>query len=444
MRLNIWPFNRTERRSAYATISQLFGWGDGTSRAWSYQQLSKDYRDCAVVRASLDMIGQGLCALRYPIAIDGEILTEERTMPAHLLPLAAMLRRPNDNQAFAEFIAKWSIHLHCAGQTYTQGVNIGAQVLGDITRARTGAELYLLRPDCIKALHKDRRIERYEYREPGTGALKVFKPDEVVTHRFPHPDDDFAGLSPLAAVRNEVDSLIEASKWQATTFKNLAIPAGVISMDNWNQLDQPERDRIRAAFPDQYAGAKNQGKTLFLGAKATYQSLASTPKELDWINSDAAQMRKVASALRVPSILVGDPAQSTYANYGEARAAFFEQTVIPLANQWTGEINHRFIALYGDNVSIAVDYSHIDALRENENDKYARLTHADWLTDNEKRAKCGYDAVQGGDELTKPMPPMLAPPDEEDEDEPPKGKEGRSAIPFPVASTRRAKSAGAR
>ncbi len=430
----IWPFNkRVERRSAYTTLTQLFGWGDGAARAWSYKQLSNDYRDCAVVRATLDMISEGLCALRYPLSINGKLATDEEPAPPVYAPLEALILRPNDNQALAEFLGKWNIHLHCAGQAFTYGINIGARdrSLGGI---KTGAELYLLRPDCVTVKHKDRRVTEYEYREPNS-TQKTFKPEEVVTHRFPHPDDDFAGLSPLAAVRNEIDSLIEAGKWQATTFKNLAIPAGVISMDNWNTLDAPERERIRLAFPEQYAGARNQGKTLFLGAKATYQSLASTPKELDWINSDAAQMRKVCSAVRCPSILVGDPAQSTYANYEEARAAFFEQTVIPLARKWVGELNHRFIAQYGEGVELAVDYSHIDALNESENDKYDRLAKATWLTDNEKRDKCGFKEIEGGNELSKPPAPMLPGEDEDPADT--KAKEGRSiTIPFRVASTR--------
>lgn len=439
-------FNRTERRS-YDTLWRLFGMGDGTTRSASYASLRNDMAECAVVRAGLDFIAEGLSSLRYPVAVNGDQLEDGKEPPA-LQPLIALIKRPNPNQALSEFQQKWVYHRYLGGMAFTRGINIGTQTLGDYTRPKSGAELYLLSPDCVRTVHKDMRVERYEYR-PKDGQLVNLKPEEVVVHRFPHPDDDFAGLTPLASVRNEINALIEASKWQATTLKNLAVPAGILSLEKFHLLDPETKKQVREDFSSKFAGAVNAGKTFFSGAEARYTPLATTPRELDWINSDAAMMRKVCAAMRVPSILLGDPAQTTYANYEQARAAFYEQTIIPLARHFTEEYNFGFFNRYGDGVAIEVDYSEIDALGENETEKYTRLSLADWLKIDEKREQCGYEPLPDGEGDALNAAPAydpfaMEPPEDEEEGKPPKGKEGRNIVPFRKAPTPRMRNVGAK
>ena len=90
----------------------------------------------------------------------------------------------------------------------------------------------------------------------------------------------------------------------------------------------------------------------------------------------------------MPPQLLGIPGDATYANYREANAAFWRQTVIPLvrkaAGAMTGWLGERFAGC-----EIRADLDAVSALQPERDALWARLEAARFLTDEERRRMAG-------------------------------------------------------
>ena len=137
-----------------------------------------------------------------------------------------------------------------------------------------------------------------------------------------------------------------------------------------------------------YAGATNAGRPILLEGGMDWKPLSLTPAEMDFVAGKHAAAREIALAFGVPPQLLGAPGDSTYANYREANAAFWRQTVIPLvrkaAGAMTGWLGERFAGC-----EVRADLEAVAALQPERDALWARLEAASFLTDEERRRMAG-------------------------------------------------------
>jgi phage portal protein BeeE len=96
-------------------------------------------------------------------------------------------------------------------------------------------------------------------------------------------------------------------------------------------------------------------------------------------------------------MLLAIPGDNTYANYQEANRAFWRQSVLPLADRIVGALVHWLAPVFGDGLVLAADTDRIEALAIDRAALWERVSHAPFLTINEKRLATGYGAIEGGD-----------------------------------------------
>jgi phage portal protein BeeE len=95
--------------------------------------------------------------------------------------------------------------------------------------------------------------------------------------------------------------------------------------------------------------------------------------------------------------LLGIPGDNTYANYAEARLAFWEDTALPLLDMIVYDWNAWLGSLYG--VTIRPDIDAVPAIAEKRLSMWQMADQSQDLTINERRALKGYGPIDGGDTL---------------------------------------------
>jgi phage portal protein BeeE len=119
--------------------------------------------------------------------------------------------------------------------------------------------------------------------------------------------------------------------------------------------------------------------------------MSLTPADMDFIAGKHSAARDIALAFGVPPQLLGIPGDATYANYREANAALWRQTVIPLVKKTcgalTGWLGRRF-----EDVRIEPDLDGVPALQVERDALWSRLNAASFLTDEERRRMAGVGA----------------------------------------------------
>ena len=268
-------------------------------------------------------------------------------------PLAQLIAEPAEGMTQYEFLENLITHLQIAGNAY---------VLKE--RARVGVvSLMLLRPDRMEVIPGG----GYSYE---VGGKKYMIPAEDIGHlKFPNPNNDFYGLSPLQVLAKQINLDTDATTFTKAFFNNAGVPSGILKLRR-KLSHQDEADRLRAAWRGQFQGNKNWHRIAILDEDASYEKMGSTLGEMEIPSLRNLSESRICSALGVPAILVGANIglqRSTFSNYAEARESFWEETLLPLYRRieqfMVGLLEPEFPRERG---YLEFDFSKVRALQEDE------------------------------------------------------------------------------
>jgi len=347
------------------------------------------YSDNAVVYACIAARAQ-TAALAPLVGYTGQRGEPQRLLDAH--PLAGLLLKPNPWQSWYEFMELLITYLDLDGNAFIWKAPGPATGSGGVPGA-----LYPLRADRVRPVPgrtREAPLLGYVYDPDDTGALsEPYLPEEIIHVKYPNPLDPFEGLgrgtSPLGAAAKPVDVDNAATSFLKNFFDNAVAPFGLLKSKQ--KLVDTEVKRIRERLRAQYGGVQNWGDVMILDADAEYQRLGLSMQEMTFSDLDFRNEARICMALRVPPIIVGARVgleRSTFANYGEARRAFWEDMLIPGVYQ---RFEDGFNAGLADGTDywLAYDYGRVPALREDVAAKWETATRAfmgGLATRNEARA----------------------------------------------------------
>jgi len=337
------------------------------------------FKNCMVVYQCVSMIAEAVAGIEWelfkmPRSNSGKMIEIEDH------PLINILRRPNPKQGGSRFFESICGYYLVAGNSYIEAVG------PDRGAPR---ELYSLRPDRVKVIpgNAANLVGGYRYKA-GLGDPVDFLPEKILHLMTFHPLDDWYGLSPLEVAAKGIDISNMAQTWNMRLLENDMRPPGGFKVEA--NLSADQRKFLDEQIKSGRAGYENAGRHLLLEGGAEWQSFAITPRDADWLKSDKANTRKICGVYNVAPELVGDAESRTYSNYAEARKAFYMEAILPLMDYLRDEFNNWLTPQYGDYLRLNYNKDDIEALKEEQNSVYARMTQAWWLTLDEKRLACGY------------------------------------------------------
>ena len=267
--------------------------------------------------------------------------------------LVNLIKRPNPYQGWSQFLAEGVGYLMLSGNWYIERVG------PDEKGVQPPRELFNLRPDrmIVHAGTTEKRVDGYRY------GPDVELAAEVILHlkRF-NPVDDWYGMSPIMPLIAAINQNNAADAWNFAIFKNMGRPSGFLQIDE--EVDENEFKILKKRVTEEFAGTDNAAKIGLLtgGMQWTQGSLA--PKDMDFLQMYRKNSRQIFSGFGVPAQLVGDEESKTYANYAEARTAFYQETILPLLDWVKAELNNWLVPLFGGNILLDYDKEEVEALQE--------------------------------------------------------------------------------
>ena len=313
-----------------------------------------------------------------------------------------LLYRPNPGEGWSSLIQSIVSYYLLNGNAYVE--RVGLKTGGN---AGIPKELYSLRPDRMKIVKGLRGPTGYEY---GDGARKVvfeINPagqSDILHLKTFNPLDDYYGWAATMSAAGHIDNYNDGLSWNRGMMKNGARPGTLVTMER--SMTQEQYDRFKESMESNYAGPKNAGKILLMDdlgeGKVGIQPWGWNPKELDFLESSREDARRIAFAYGVPAQLLGIPGDTTYANFQEARAVLWEDTIVPLLSWLRDELNNWLYPV-GSTLWIDFDLNNVPALEIRREAKWKRVQDSDFLTINEKREAHGYEPIEGGDTIFMPM-----------------------------------------
>lgn len=340
-----------------------------------YAALAREgFQKNAVVHRAVRLVSEAAAAL--PLVLK----SERRELAAH--PLLSLLARPNSREGGQRFLESVYGHLLVSGNAYVEAVSVEG----------VPRELYALRPDRMRIVPgADGWPAAYEY---AVGAETIRFPvgegmAPILHLTLFHPADDYYGLSPMEAAATALDIHNAAGAWNKALLDNAARPSGALVVGGAT-LTETQFDRLKSELEENYQGAGNAGRPLLLEGGLDWKPLSLSPKDMDFVEAKAAAAREIALAFGVPPLLLGLPGDNTHANYAEANRAFYRQTVIPLVKRTAEALAQWLAPAFGETLHLEPDLDAIEALADERESLWRRVSAATFLTDDEKREAVGY------------------------------------------------------
>ena len=356
---------------AHASVA-LYVAGRAVWTPRDYAALAREgFQKTAIVHRAVRLVSEAAASLPLVLKNEG------RELVSH--PLLSLLARPNAREGGQRFLESVYGHLLVSGNAYVEAVGVEG----------TPRELYALRPDRMRVVPgADGWPASYEY-AVGSEVIRFACAQEdamppILHLTLFHPADDHYGLSPMEAAATALDIHNAAGAWNKALLDNAARPSGALVVGG-TALTDAQFDRLKGELEANYQGAGNAGRPLLLEGGLDWKPLSLSPKDMDFVEAKAAAAREIALAFGVPPLLLGLPGDSTHANYAEANRAFYRQTVIPLVKRTAEALVQWLAPAYREVLQLEPDLDSIEALAEERESLWRRVSAATFLTDDEKR-----------------------------------------------------------
>ena len=393
-------FSRFLQSSSYehksSSVGSLVAYNLVGNPVWTpkrYDRLAEEgYLRNVIVYRCVNLIARGLSSV--PWILYQRQGNQEHELETH--PLLTLLNNPSTQEAGSAFIESVVGSWLLSGNAYIEAA---------LNSQRVPYELHVLRSDRIKIIVGSHGTpSAYEYAH---GGRKKRLPVDPVTGRSVilhlktyHPLNDWYGMSPLEAAASSIDQHNAVSAHNLALMQNGGRPSGALLIKTQGgRLSDEQRKALRSDLESSYEGARNAGRVLMLEGDVEWKDLGLSPKDLDFANGKHVSSREIAQAFGVPPMLVGVPGDATFANYKEARYHLWEDTVLPMLEFFVAELNLWLTPYFGEGLRIAYDTDNIPALSIRRETTWNKVTQANFLTMNEKRAALGYGPIEGGDKL---------------------------------------------
>lgn len=368
----------------------------GGSPIWTDEDLERlakgGYLNCYAIYACVKQIVDAAGGIPWQL-FRKPLSKESKKEKIEEHDLLDRMKRPNPEDGGAAFIKNTLAFYLIAGNSYNimAGPELGPP-----------AELYYARPDRMRILPGTKEEPILGYKYSVEGKSDIFKKEKVLHLKQFHPLNDWYGLSPIRVAAKQVDIQTMAAEWNAKLLQNDCRPPGAIVTEG--NLEEEQHKRLEEQLEEKMMGYKNAGRPPVFEAGIKWQSFAITPRDMDWINSDKLNTRKICAVFNVAPELIGDAENKTYSNYQEARKSLYMENILPLMDFLRDEYNNWLTPAWGDDrLFLEYDKDAIEAIKEEMNAVYERQEKAWWRTINEKRRACGDDDIgKAGDVIMVP------------------------------------------
>jgi HK97 family phage portal protein len=396
-----------ERKESQASKLMVINPGQPVWSPRNYESFAREaYGKNVVAYQSINRIADAIASVKLGV------YRGETELVDH--PLLTLLRRPNPMQSYGDYVRAKVSYLMIAGNGYEERFIVGSEV----------KELYQLRPDRMSIMPSTNGVPAAYIYKVGQNATRWDVDPRTLNSDVRHiklfnPLNDWYGMSPIEAGAYALDQNNESMAWMQALLQNSARPSGALTVKDSGTLSDENFNRLKAQIEEQYSGSINAGRPMLLEGGLDWQQMGLSPDDMSIIETKFSSARDVALAFGVPPQLLGIPGDNTYANYAEARLAFWEDTALPLLDMIVNDWNNWLGSLYG--VEIRPDVDGIPAIAEKRLRMWQMADASQDLTINERRALKGYGPTDGGDVLfvssveiplsmaTEPLPEPLSP-----------------------------------
>ena len=232
-------------------------------------------------------------------------------------------------------------------------------------------EIWPMRPDKMRVIPDAKRyIRGFVYVGAGS-ELVPYLPEDVVWMRYFNPLDEYAGLSPIAPLRQSADMGMDALRANRKLLQNDSTPGLIIEMEG--VPTDAEVSEFYARWESRFQGVDKTRRPALLSPGMRASNLGFSPRDMEYIESLRWSLEDVTRVFGVPKVMIGDLENTTFSNFSTARRLFWEDTIAAQLAFYREALHQHLLPHFGDDsLTVEFDLSGVEALKESEENKAKR------------------------------------------------------------------------
>lgn len=234
------------------------------------------------------------------------------------------------------------------------------------------------------------------------------------------------GETPVEALKDTLREQLEAASYRHQLWRNGPRLGGVIlrpkDAPDW---DSRARRRFKQSWQAQYSGrGSGSGGTPVLEDGMTYQPQHLKAHDEEVVDMTKLSLQTVASIFQVNPTMIGLLDNANYSNVREFRKSLYGDSLAPQVKMIEDALNEFVLPILGASDDLYIEFNLEEKLRASFEEKAAVTSAAvggPWMTVNEARAMNNMPALDGGDDLIRPLNVGTASDDTDEQDDPTTG-----------------------
>ncbi|MBM4517424.1 phage portal protein [Rhodococcus hoagii] len=369
----------------------------GVPRLQLSDSLSMTYKEIwkkqPAVRTAVSFLGRNIAQLGlHAFRRVGD--TERERLTDHALPL--LIGKPNP----------WTTRYRML-DALVHDLGIYDRAFWQKVKASDGSLALVRLPPEMVTPKGDNWLTPTSFEIKGSKGTKEVAAESLVYFRGYAPDDDF-GTSPIESLRQILAEDWHSSRSREQTLRNGARLSGYLQRPREaSRWESETRDRFRESWRAQYTGdGPAAGGTPILEDGMTFNPVAQTSEQLQYVEARKLTREEVAAAYFIPPPMVGLLDKATFSNITEQHKMLYQDTLGPWLTMIADELALQLIPDLPGSDRVYVEFNLAEKLTgsfETRSDSMQKACGGPFLTVNEVRAMDNRPPVDGGDALIRPL-----------------------------------------
>lgn len=260
-------------------------------------------------------------------------------------------------------------------------------------------------------------VQAYKVAVPGSsGRWAEIPAEDMIVFRGWNPVDPNCGVSPVHALKTILAEQVHAQVFRDQMWKRGGRVGTYIyrplEAPDWGKSAGPDQPSARSRFitqwQEKYSGdqGSNAGGTPLLEDGMKLESNRFSAKDEQFIEASKLSLETCAQVYFINPTMVGILDNANYSNVREFRKALYGDNLGPEIERITQRLNRKLVPKLADPRKTYCEFNLQTKLAGSFEEQGALLQTAiggPYMTTNEGRAKLNMPAIDGGDDLIRPL-----------------------------------------
>lgn len=287
-------------------------------------------------------------------------------------PIVKILENPNPLQSRNEWLMEELIHTSLFGNSFVYGMrafsNDAPKVMYNLPadRMRVIPTGKIYNQYKIEAIIKHYLLRNYD------GTEQIYETKDVIHSRITDPKNPILGQSPLHSLQMAISNIRGAMG-----YRNVLInERGAIGMlsnvskdgDGAIPLTEKEQKRINDQYLKNNGISDGKSKVIITNSSLQWTPFTYPTNDLMLFEEITADLQRIIDVYGMKKELFSEDKSATFSNLLEAKRMTYQDTIIPYAEDFSYKLS-QYLGLDLIGQWVQLDYSHVEAMQENEKTK---------------------------------------------------------------------------